>query len=105
MGYEEITEKIKLTISTLIWRVHARIEAEADDISESMLEDALQNDILVIESYPDDPYGESALILTHVNKRPIHVVLSPRKGMCYLITAYRPDSRKWDGTYTRRLKQ
>ena len=38
---------------------------------------------------PDDQRGESALVLTFVEGKPVHIVLSPRKGLCYLITVFR----------------
>lgn len=105
MEHEKITRKIEESVTTLVWCVHARREAEDDDISESKLEDALKEHFLVIEHYADDPYGESALVLTYVNGLPVHAVLSPRYGLCYLITVYRPDEALWDSTFRKRVKR
>ena len=46
----------------------------------------------------------SALVLTHVGDKPVHVVISPREDFCYLITVYVPDPAKWGETFTRRKR-
>lgn len=100
----DITERTSQGLKTIIWRRHARTEAENDGISESELEDALREGFTLVEHYPEDPRGESALILTFVGNKPAHVVLSPREVFCYLITVYTPDPEKWDETFTRRKR-
>jgi hypothetical protein len=99
-----IAEKISKSIGTLVWRRHARVEAEEDGIGESGLEDALRKEFKLVEHYPDDPYGESALVLIYVEGKPVHVVLSPRKDFCYLITAYLPNKEEWSEDFLRRKK-
>lgn len=97
-----IAERIKKSLRTIIWRRHARKEAEDENISESLLEDALRMEFILAEHYLKDPRGESALVLVFIEGRPVHVVLSPRKDLCYLVTTYLPDPEKWDRTFTRR---
>ncbi|MCK4405772.1 MAG: DUF4258 domain-containing protein [Hadesarchaea archaeon] len=97
-----IAGRIKASLRTIIWRRHARREAEDENISESMLEDALRKEFVLVERYPQDPYGESALVLVFVNGRPVHVVLSTRESFCYLVTVYVPDPARWGTTFTRR---
>ena len=97
-----IVERIRASLKTIIWRRHARREAEDENISESMLEDALRREFVLVEHYPKDIRGESALVLVFVEGGPVHVVLSPRKDLCYLVTTYVPDPKKWDPTFTRR---
>ncbi len=92
-------------MKAIIWRRHARIGAEEEKISESKLKGALRKKFTLIEHYPQDPYGESALVLVFVEGRPVHVVLSPRKNLCYLITTYIPDPEKWDSTFTKRREK
>lgn len=77
---DNIINHIAKSLKTILWRKHARIEAENDNISESDLEDALRRGFTLVEHYPNDPYGESALVLVFVGKQPVHVVLSPREG-------------------------
>ena len=100
----DITDRISCSVGTLIWRRHAREEAENDGVSESKLEDAIRRGFTLVEDYPEDPYGESALVLTFVGDKPVHVVLPPRGSFCYLITAYVPDLARWDETFTRRKR-
>lgn len=61
----------------------------------------------IIKHYPDDlPYA-SKLVMAYVNdinaitltteRRPLHVVYSVSpEGICYLITAYWPDTNLWN---------
>lgn len=102
MSKSNIIDKIHRSLKTILWRRHARIEAENDNISESGLEDALRTGFTIVEHYPDDPRGESALVLAFVNGNPVHVVLALRGDLSYLITVYVPEGDKWDETFTRR---
>lgn len=100
----DVNERIHQSLESIIWRRHARKEAENDRVGESELEDALRKGFMLVEHYPEDPYGESALVLTYAGNKPVHVVLSPREGFCYLITVYVPDTREWDDAFTRRKR-
>lgn len=100
-----VFERIASSLGVLLWRRHAWREAEKDGISESGLESALRMGFTLVEHYPEDPHGESALVLVLVEGRPVHMVLSPRESLCYLVTVYVPDPKKWDSTFTRRKKK
>ena len=55
----------------------------------------------VIENYPNDPRGESCLILGHgESRRPIHIVCAPREDYLAIITAYLPDENEWTDNFT-----
>ena len=97
-----IAKRVRASLKTIIWRRHARREAEDENISESLLEDALRRGFVLVEHYQKDPRGESALVLVFVEDKPVHVVLAPRKDLCYLVTTYAPDPKKWDPTFTKR---
>ncbi len=57
----------------------------------------------IIEDYPEDVRGHSCLILgTASDTGPIHVVCAPKDAYLAIITAYRPDQRKWYDDYARR---
>jgi len=51
----------------------------------------------VITRYPDDRPFPSQLLLGLVDDRPVHVVVArdPDSGVCFVVTAYRPDPTVW----------
>ena len=57
----------------------------------------------VIEDYPEDPRGHSCLILAlGTDKRPIHVVCSPKSEFLAIITAYLPNEGEWEDNFSKR---
>ncbi len=81
---------------------HARVRAGKRRIGDVELVQALGRGE-VLEDYPDDPRGPSALILGHTAAgRPIHVVcaLDPC-GTLVVITVYEPEPPHWVDERTR----
>lgn len=60
----------------------------------------------LIEDYPEDVRGHSCLILGDGDdRRPIHVVCSPKADYLAIVTAYEPDPAQWEADFkTRRFK-
>jgi hypothetical protein len=59
----------------------------------------------IIENYPDDPRGNSCLVLGFgAEGRPIHVVCAPREDYLAVITAYIPEVGEWSDDFKRRIK-
>jgi hypothetical protein len=57
----------------------------------------------IIEDYPEDVRGHSCLIRGFgADKRPIHVVCSPKEDYLAIITAYLPSKKEWSNDFTRR---
>ncbi len=82
--------------------IHADDERIADVITIFQLEFALSN-CKIIEQYPDDPRGESCLVIGFTpEKLPVHVVCGKNpSGHLILITVYIPTMPKWRDPYTR----
>jgi len=55
----------------------------------------------IIKEYLDDKPFPSFLILSTINKRALHVVVSKDKDTnCYVITTYEPDKTIWNSDFT-----
>jgi Domain of unknown function (DUF4258) len=84
---------------------HGLQELVADGI---LLEDAILGiaNAKTVEDYPDFHKGPSILVLQEDNSgRPIHVLWGIERGTeapAVLVTAYRPDPRRWSDEFTRR---
>jgi len=58
----------------------------------------------LVEDYPEDIRGHSCLILGFgEDRRPIHVVCSPKEDYLAIITAYLPNPKQWSSDFKRRL--
>ncbi len=58
-----------------------------------------------VEEYPDDPRGESCLLLGRGSLgRRIHVVCAPKPDYLAVISAYLPDPQRWLPDYKTRRK-
>ena len=60
----------------------------------------------IIEDYPDDPRGHSCLMLGFgENRRPIHVLCSPKVEFLAIITTYLPDKDEWEDDFRVRRRK
>ncbi len=90
--------------------IHAQQERLEEDLDVVDIEEAIdQGEIL--EHYPNDPRGESCLILGYARQWPIHTVVGwARRGgkerkALRIITVYIPRPPKWTDPRTRRIMQ
>ncbi len=87
--------------------LHAQQERLEENLDITEIEDAVVSRGEILEEYPDDPRGESCLVLGFAGTRPIHVVVGwagrKRDGQKVLrvITVYRPTLPKWIDPRTR----
>ena len=89
--------------------IHAQQERLEEDLDVTEIEAALvQGEIL--EAYPDDPRGESCLVLGYADVKPIHAVLGwasirgEDENILRIITVYIPQPPKWNDPQTRRRR-
>jgi len=82
--------------------LHADDERIADGLTVADLEVVLSN-CQIIERYPNDPRGESCLVLGYSAGRvPVHIVCGKnRLGHMILVTVYIPAMPKWLDASTR----
>jgi hypothetical protein len=103
----ETLEQIRALVASGDVRVsaHGYDELAADTIRVDDIISGLEAAV-VVEDYPTYPKGPCVLVLEQDrNGRPMHVVWGVPAGHtrpAVVITAYRPDPRRWDSTWTRR---
>jgi hypothetical protein len=101
---KQITDKIKLKLYE--FSQHALDQSIIRNISVAEIEQAISENALIIEDYPNDKYGPSCLILGYTeNKRPLHIQCSyASRPLVKIITLYQPDSEIWINYTIRKLK-
>lgn len=101
-------ERLRELIKAGRYRVtlHAEQEREADQILTSEIEEAFTDpQCVILEDYPEDLRGHSALVLGFTKKRePLHGVWSIHEKTAILVTIYRPDPRLWTNWRKRKGK-
>ena len=86
--------------------LHAEQERDADQILTSEIEEAFTDlESVILEDYPNDPRGHSALVLGFTKMmEPLHGVCSIHEKIAILVTIYRPDPRLWTNWRKRKEK-
>jgi hypothetical protein len=74
---------------------HAQLERLEEDINIQDIQTAILRGIL-LEDYPEDPRGHSALISGFSDGRFIHVVCGQKKNWAIIITVYIPKPPVWE---------
>ena len=88
--------------------IHAQQERLEEDLDVTDVEEALaQGEI--IEDYPDDPRGESCLVLGYAGVKSIHIVVGwarkdEKEQVLRIITVYIPQPPKWTDPRTRGVR-
>ena len=82
---------------------HAALRALEREVTDGEIIEAGTSAILV-ETYPDDKYGPSMLLLGFtLNGRPLHVQVSTADtALVRIITVYDPDPAEWEDYRRRR---
>ena len=90
--------------SKIIWTQHGLERMQERDISRADVKNGIASGE-IIEEYPDDYPHPSCLIFGYtVNGRILHIVAGCDSINVYIITAYYPDSRKFEDDLKTRRK-
>lgn len=90
-----------------VYRTHAIERLFEREISEEDVEACIVNGE-IIEKYMDDKPYPSFLVLDYENEeisKPLHVVFAKNNEEIIIITAYRPDKKKWSNDYKQRIEK
>ncbi len=89
---------------TIVLTQHSRRRFMERGILLEDVENVLNNGS-IIEEYPDDYPFPSCLILGNSNEKNLHVCASLDDGYIYIITAYIPDSTRWESDLKTRKEE
>ena len=106
---DSLTNRLHASARSRTYRLtqHAEREREADAIFVSEIEEALASDSLeVLELYPEDQRGASALVLGFTAQgAPLHLVAAySGPEVVVIVTLDRPDPSLWDNWRRRLVK-
>jgi len=90
-----------------VYRTHAIERLFEREISEEEVELCIVNGE-IIESYIDDKPYPSFLVLGYESGdrlKPLHVVFAKNNEESIIITAYRPERKKWSDDYKKRIEK
>lgn len=91
--------------SKILWTQHCLQKMQERDISRADVKNVIQNGI-VIENYPDDFPNPSCLIFGHsIQGGILHIVAGCDNMNIYIITAYSPDTKKFEADLKTRKKR
>jgi hypothetical protein len=87
--------------------LHAEEERDTEQITIQEIEEALTSlTAEIVEDYPNDPRGHSALVLGFMKSgKPLHLVCSIHEETAIVVTVYRPDPGLWRNWRTRKGTQ
>jgi hypothetical protein len=89
----------------ILWTYHINMRMKNRFISRQMILESIDN-YEIIESYPEDKYLPSYLIYSRYRHTVFHVLFAvdAENTNVRIITAYRPDPKKWSEDFKRRRK-
>lgn len=87
------------------YTAHSLMRLEERGIFPSDIRSCIMNG-RIIEQYPDDyPYPSCLVLGCTVEERALHVVIGVGAGKLWLITAYYPNSEKWEDDFAKRKER
>ena len=89
----------------IIISLHGHLRLNERNISVDDVMNAIDNGE-IIEQYPEDfPFPSCLILGITIHNQYIHVVVSMNENVIYLITAYLPNSDKWESDWKTRKER
>lgn len=83
-------------LGRIYWTKHCLNRLNQRDILTTEVKYAISNGEIIEYYYNDYPYPSCLIMGYTINNRKIHIVCGINQKMLYMITAYYPDSDKWE---------
>ena len=101
-------DDIRARFASVVYREHALQRILERDIDPAIIKEAINSpNAEIVESYPDDPRGNSCLVLGWWDDdRPLHIVIGLDRRLC-VISAYAPsvdDRERWESDFKTRRR-
>lgn len=78
------------------WTRHCLNRINQRGILISDVKNAIKNGKIIEYYYEDYPYPSCLILGYNINNKIIHIVCGIKEEMVYMITAYYPDTEKWE---------
>ena len=89
----------------IIWTKHCLNRINKRDILISDIKTAILNGKIIEYYYNDYPYPSCLITGKNKDEKTIHIVCGIKDNLVYMITAYYPDSDKWEEDMKIRRKE
>lgn len=103
LNIETIREHI--TKRKIDWTKHCLNRLNQRDILISNVKNAINNGKIIEYYYDDYPYPSCLILGYDTNKEVLHIVCGISKDIVHIITAYYPDTKKWEEDMKTRRKE
>ena len=87
------------------WTKHCLNRLNQRDIFISDVKTAINNGRIIEYYYDDYPYPSCLVVGRNINNNVIHIVCGVSDDLVHMITAYYPDTNKWEDDMKKRRKK
>lgn len=82
--------------SKIDWTKHCLNRLNQRDILISDVKTAINNGNIIEHYYDDYPYPSCLIVGYNINNRILHIVCGVREDIVHMVTAYYPDTNRWE---------
>ncbi len=89
----------------IYWTKHCLDRLNQRNISIADIKTAIKNGKIIEYYYDDYPYPSCLILGYNLNNRILHIVCGISNNLLHIITAYYPDTNKWENDMKTRRKE